>query len=426
MNDKSIEKYNNTNRVTMKNKRRDFLRHIGLAGLTAAGASILPACSQGEGTGEKNTPNKVESSDPEWREVKYGSWKGPGVPNGPGPMDSVLLKDYAPKSSVVAQQTFVPQARFATVDVHIHNYPGRVNGESPEEVLAGWVKTQEEVGIETSVLLTGAIGAEFDSLVKMYLDPYPERFQLYCGLEATDIAKPDYNERAVAELERCYKMGARGVGELSDKGFGLTRDAKLSPGERLHHDDPRLDAFWDKCAELNMPVNVHIADHPSSWQPPNVFQERTPVFQQFNQYDDEGIKYEELLAILPRVLEKHPKTTIIACHLANLGNDLERLGRLLDKYPNLNLDISARDYEVGRQPRAAAKFLAKYPTRVLFGTDMGMEKEMYQSWWRLLESADEHMTGRVWWRYYGLELSEPILEDLYRGNAKRILNWEKV
>ena len=213
---------------------------------------------------------------------------------------------------------------------------------------------------------------------------------------------------------------------MLDKGFGLTRDPKLSPDERLHHDDARLDSFWNKCAELNMPVNVHIADHPSSWQPPNVFQERTPIFQQFNQYAEKGLPYEELLEILPRMLEKHPKTTFIACHLANLGNDLERLGRTLDQNPNLFLDISARDYEVGRQPRAAAKFLAKYQDRVLFGTDMGMEKPMYQAWWRLLESEDEFMVGRIWWRYYGLGLPASVLEALYRGNAKRILNWKKL
>jgi predicted TIM-barrel fold metal-dependent hydrolase len=341
-------------------------------------------------------------------------------------MDSVLLKDYAPKSSVIADKTFLPKAKFSTIDVHIHHYPEQSEGISPEEALAEWVKTQEEVGIETSVLLSGATGEEFDRLVEMYLTPYPDRFLLFCGVETSNMADPDYSERAVAELERCYKVGARGVGELSDKGFGLTRDPKLSPDERLHHDDPRLDAFWEKCAELNLPVNVHIADHPSSWQAPNVYQERTPVFQQFNQYEDNGLKYEELLAILPNMLKSHPNTKFIACHLANLGNDLERLGKLLDEHPNLMLDISARDYEVGRQPRAAAKFLGKYSNRVLFGTDMGMEKDMYQSWWRLLESADEHMTGRVWWRYYGLELSDPILEALYRGNAKNFLNWEKV
>ena len=48
---------------------------------------------------------------------------------------------------------------------------------------------------------------------------------------------------------------------------------------------------------------------------------------------------------------------------------------------------------------------------------------MYRGWWRLLETADEFIPGRLWWRYYGLELPDPILESLYRGNAKRILNW---
>lgn len=314
---------------------------------------------------------------------------------------------------------------YPVVDVHLHHYPGSAGGKALE-ALTDWVRTQEEVGIETSVILTGATGADFDRLVEMYLEPYPDRFQLYCGLNVTDIDKPDYPERAVVELERCFRKGARGVGELSDKGFGLTMDPMLAPDETLHHNDSRLDSFWKKCAELNLPVNVHIADHPSSWQPPDVFQDELRFFQQFNQFGEEGLTYMELLAILRRMLKKHPKTTFIACHLANLGNDLMRLGRMLDQYPNLYLDISARDYEVGRQPRAAAKFLTEYSDRILFGTDMGMEKRMYQAWWRLLESTDEHMKGRMWWRYYGLELPTSVLEALYYGNAKKIMNWEKV
>jgi hypothetical protein len=89
------------------------------------------------------------------------------------------------------------------------------------------------------------------------------------------------------------------------------------------------------------------------------------------------------------------------------------------------MDISARDYEVGRTPRAAAKFLTKYRDRVLFGTDMGREVSMYRAWWRLFETADEFMPGRVWWRYYGLELPDRVLEALYRGNARRLMNWQK-
>ena len=81
---------------------------------------------------------------------------------------------------------------------------------------------------------------------------------------------------------------------------------------------------------------------------------------------------------------------------------------------------------MGREPRTAAKFLTKYKNRVLFGTDMGRDEGMYRGWWRLLETGDEFIPGRIWWRYYGLELPAPVLESLYRGNAKRILNWTSV
>jgi predicted TIM-barrel fold metal-dependent hydrolase len=138
------------------------------------------------------------------------------------------------------------------------------------------------------------------------------------------------------------------------------------------------------------------------------------------------LSYEELLATRGRLLAKHPRTTIVACHLGNQGNDLVALAAVLDRYPNLYVDISARDYEIGRAPRTAAKFLARYANRVLFGTDMERDAAMYRDWWRLLETADEYIPGRIWWRYYGLELPESVLESLYRGNARRILNWKPI
>jgi len=359
-------------------------------------------------------------TDPEWIKIRYGAWGGPGVNAAPGPMDPILLKDYAPKSSLVVPETAVAKARFPAIDVHAH-----VNARTPEEVKE-WVRTMDEVGIEMTVILTGATGAQFDKLVDLYLKPYPSRFQLYCGLDTTDFDKPDYPERAVAELVRCYKKGARGVGELSDKGSGFSRNANLPRDKRLHPDDARLDPFWEKCAELKMPANIHMADHPSCWKPLDAYQERTPDYQHFNLYGKDVPSYEELIAIRDRTLAKHPKTTFIACHLGNQGNDLAALAKVLDAHPNLYVDISARDYEVGREPRAAVKFLTKYRNRVLWGTDMGREKSMYQAWWRLFESADEFMPGRIWWRYYGLELSASALESLYRKNARGLMNWQKL
>jgi predicted TIM-barrel fold metal-dependent hydrolase len=285
----------------------------------------------------------------------------------------------------------------------------------------------DEVGIERTVILTGATGEAFDRQAELYLADHSDRFQLFCSVDKTDIDAPDYPERAVRELERCYGLGARGVGEMSDKGWGFVGGSNnpLPRDKRLHLDDPRLDPFWDKCGELGIPVNMHVADHPSCWQPLGPHQERTPDFQHFNLYGKDVPSYEEILAKRDRLLEKHRDTTFIACHFSNQGNDLVALGEVLDRHPNLYLDISARDYEIGRQPRAAVRFLTKYKDRVLFGTDMGREASMYRGWWRLLETADEFLPGRVWWALYGLELPEDVLKRLYRDNALRLLKLDE-
>jgi uncharacterized protein len=405
-----------------KNNRRKFLKKAGSIGVGIAGLGLIPAVAQTENA---KSFGKNWEEDPEWQKIRYGDWGGPGVRAGPGPMDDILLKDYAPKSSVIVPETSVEKARFPVIDTNVKNYPERETGNTPD-VIKQWVETMDEVGIEVSVLRTGVTGTEFDRLVQMYLGPYPDRFLLYCGIEQDNIHSSDYPERAVAELVRCYENGARGVGEITDKGYGLTEDPNLSAEQRLHHDDPRLDMFWEKCAELDLPVNIHVADHPSAWEPLDIFQERTPEYQHFNQSDADILSVEELMTRRDRLIERHPDTIFIACHFSNQGNDLRELGNTLEKYPNLYVDTSSRDYEIGRTPRAASMFFMTYQDRILFGTDMGMNKKMYQAWWRLLESSDEYMTGRVWWQYYGLGLSDTVLKSLYRDNAKRILNWKTV
>lgn len=406
-------------------KRRHFIKNsLGItAGLVVTGSGAVSLTSCDSSPERPKPPGKDWHADPEWRKVKYGEWSGPGVSPGPGPMDEILVKNHAPRSTVVTEKTDVPVARYPVIDVHTHLYPERVKGGNIKEEIAKWVQTQQAVGVDKTIILTGSTGEKFDQTVELYLKPYPDQFQLYCGFDKNDISKSDYPERVTRELERCYEMGARGIGEISDKGYGITRDPALNPRERLHPDDDRLDMFWQKAAELELPVNIHIADHPSAWTPPDVYQERSPIFQQYNKYGGSGETYEEIHSHFPVLLDKHPDTTFIACHLTNLGNDLNRLSALLERFPNLYVDISARDYEIGRTPRSAKKFMEAYPDRILFGTDMGMDRSMYQAWWRLLETDDEYMTGRVWWPYYGLDLSEDTLKALYQGNAQRILNW---
>ena len=63
--------------------------------------------------------------------------------------------------------------------------------------------------------------------------------------------------------------------------------------------------------------------------------------------------------------------------------------------------------------------------RLVYGTDMEFDPEMYQTTFRILESLDEHFYAPLFgyhWSYSGFGLKESILRKIYRTNALRILN----
>jgi predicted TIM-barrel fold metal-dependent hydrolase len=109
----------------------------------------------------------------------------------------------------------------------------------------------------------------------------------------------------------------------------------------------------------------------------------------------------------------------------NLDYDLARLGEVLERHPNLYADISARYAETGPIPRFAAQFYSKHADRLVYGTDMGFDKPMYQVTFRILESLDEHFYENEQFGYHwalnGFGLSGEILRQVYRENAAKLL-----
>jgi predicted TIM-barrel fold metal-dependent hydrolase len=127
------------------------------------------------------------------------------------------------------------------------------------------------------------------------------------------------------------------------------------------------------------------------------------------------------------VIARHPKTTFVAAHVAESGENLARATRLLETWPNVCVDISARASELGRQPYAARAFFLRFADRILFGTDLLPEESMYRLYFRFLETADEyfeypsHASRQGRWNIYGLHLPDDVLKKVYRENALRLL-----
>jgi len=364
--------------------------------------------------------------------VRPGTSEAQQAGSGSVTPDKLLLKDYRPESIYKIPRTDIRKAKFPIVDVH--NHP---RSRTPADVAAS-LKIMDAVGVEKTVLFCGT-GARFDELHQLY-SKHPDRFALWCGLDLTDGDKPGFGPATIKELERCHAKGAVGVGEVTDKGRGLgvrigtgpvgwpgrgAPSTAMSP----HPDDPRVDPIWRKCAQLGMPVNIHVSDPIWSYQPQDATNDGLMNGFTWRLDDKPGILgHEGLIESLERMLKKHPRTVYIACHFANLDYDLARLGQLFDRNPNLYADISARFAETAPIPRFASRFFQKYPNRLLYGTDMNYTQRMFSTTFRILESLDEHFYENdlnfnfdYHWPLHGFGLPDKVLKKVYGENAKRVL-----
>lgn len=333
--------------------------------------------------------------------------------------DGLLLKDHKPKSVYNIPVTRIEKAKFPVIDMHSHPY-----AQAAEDIEL-WIKNMDRFGIEKTIVLTYATGSEFDSLYQVY-SAYGDRFDVWCGFDYSGYDKPGWSKKAVKELERCHKVGAKGIGELGDKGLGLIY-SHPTPAYGMHIDDPRMQPLLEKCGELNMPINIHVAEPIWMYEPMDATNDGLMNgFKWRVDQSQEGILlHEELIQTLENAVRDNPGTTFIACHFANTSYDLSIVGNLLDQYPNLYADISARFGETAPIPRYMKKFYEKYQDRLLFGTDMGYDEAMYEVVFRILETEDEHFYQKenfnYHWPLHGFGLSDSVLKKIYTENAKKIL-----
>jgi uncharacterized protein len=380
-------------------ERRSFLKAVGSAGLAV---TITPAWSMDD-LADRHSP----APGPPGAETA-GEQVSP---------ETMLLKDYRPRSLYKIPVTEVLKAKFSIIDMHSHPYA------KTSEEIAEWVRNMDEVGVAKTIILSGATGQEFDDIYRKFA-VYPDRFELWCGFDYTGYDQPDFGQRAIATLEKCHQAGARGVGELHDKGKGLNSDKMIALG--MHPDDARMDSVFERCGQLGMPVNIHVAD--PIWMYEAMDNHNDGLMNAFEwRLDNQPgiVGHSGMIDILERTVKKHSSTTFIACHFANLDYDLARLGQLLERHPNLFADISARYAETAPIPRFASQFYAKYGDRLLYGTDMGFDKSMYRVTFRILETWDEHFYETEMFSYHwslnGFGLPDEILQKVYRTNAEKLL-----
>lgn len=172
----------------------------------------------------------------------------------------------------------------------------------------------------------------------------------------------DTAEYYLEEIKRYHAMGADGVKMLEGKMFF---HRKL--GKPLC--DPVFDLFYGYCQEHSIPITIHLGDPLNNWD-----------LSKMSEYainkgwycSPEDPTREELRQEVYNVLDKFPKLHIIFAHFNFMGDELEKAEALMEKYPNICLDLTpGGEMFIGftEEWERARNFFIKYQDRILHGTD---------------------------------------------------------
>ncbi len=382
--------------------------------LTAIGAGVLVTASLAA-QGIRGTPIPPGTECPAgMTEIRPNICQAPEFP-------PPSIVDYRPKSTLKVPEHKVPKAKYPVIDFHGH--PGAQI--STPEALAALAPTLDALNVRMMVAAENLSGDRLTSTVAaIRASPaMKDRVRAFTGINLRDVG-PGWAARAVSQLEADVKAGAVGIGEIM-KSFGLT--VRKADGTRLAIDDRDLDPIWEAAARLGLPVFIHTADPPEFFTPISFTNERwleLSLFADRRYGPDRGVPtFEQLTTERDNVFRRHPKTTFVAAHMGWHTSDLGRLGRMLDEMPNLNVELGAVLYDIGRQPRTAREFFVRYQDRILFGKD-AFQPEEYPYYWRVFETSDDYFDYyrpyHAFWKLYGIDLPDAVLKKVYYQNALRI------
>jgi predicted TIM-barrel fold metal-dependent hydrolase len=176
-----------------------------------------------------------------------------------------------------------------------------------------------------------------------------------------------------------------------------------------------------------MAVMTHVGD-PDTWYAAK--------------YADHG-KYggrDDHYAMWERVMRRYPDVPWIGAHMAGNPEDLGRLQRLLDSFPNLSIDCSATRWmvrEISKRRDEAREFFIRNADRIMWGSDQVSGDDrgfdfLASRWWahrKLWETAyigqtpihDPDLPEDRQPQLRGLALPDEVLQKMYHDNAVRFL-----
>jgi predicted TIM-barrel fold metal-dependent hydrolase len=257
---------------------------------------------------------------------------------------------------------------------------------------------------------------------------YPHLF--YAGGPLPQIQKESHrmiNFNWRQYIDDLITVGYDGIGEMGSK--------PKPKKDRVPLDDQMYTGFWSTCEDFNYTVLCHVGDPKEFWD-----KKLIPDWARnlgWGYYFGDFPSLEELYIEMKNVLDRNPKLKIVLSHLYFLSADLERASAFLDLHENAHFDLSLGIelmYNISRRRDDWREFFIKYADRILYGTDIGVSKDLQQHLARIwlvrnfLESNDEFYTpttadsllSRYAEPFLGLNLPRSVLTKIYSQNFLRL------
>lgn len=297
------------------------------------------------------------------------------------------------------------------------------------------LRLMDEAGISTVVNLSGGPPGEVLATMVELTDLTKHRILATSNIDWRDVNAADFGARAARNLQRAVDLGARGLVVTRALGMGI----ETEDGQLLRVDDPRLDPVWARAGELDLPVWLDTAGTEQEFTEAPVevpSQDAAPAY--VTGQDRLGnASRRELLMQRIMVITRHPATHFICPSLASEPEDPGGIDALLDIYSNLHVDTAGVLQELAmHSPDLVRAFFLKHSSRILFGSGLQLNRTtaaspdsqsdderraFYQEYWRYLESTEERDRDGSAATTWGLGLPRRVLEQIYSGNAQRLL-----
>jgi hypothetical protein len=271
------------------------------------------------------------------------------------------------------------------------------------------------------------------SFVEKQGESHPDQFVHLTAFPIAGWDEPDWQQKTLAHLQNAFEGGA--VGVKIWKNIGM--EFKDKDGKFVTIDDPKFDPIIDYIQSEGKTLTAHLGEPRDCWLPLEEmlgtsnrnYYEGHPEYHMYQH--PEYLSYEEQIAAMERMLEKHPDVRYVGCHLASIEWSVRELARRLDKFPNMAVDLAERIDDLQLLDRDDVRqFFINYQDRLLYATDFGIDENddpvaytqhMHETWlqdWVYFSTDSVMILPDIQNPVLGLDLPPGVLRKIYRENAE--------